>query len=408
MINGTRRRLLRAVGAVGAAGAAGILGSSAAGTGGHDTVRVPGDEATIQAGVDDASEGDLVLVEPGTYEEAVEVSTPGITVRGLDRNEVVLDGEDERDYGVRVTADGVALENMTARHYEVNAFYWTGVEGFRGSYLTASNNGDYGVYAYGARDGRFEHSYASGHPDAGFYLGRNQPYEAVVDDVVAEHNAHGYSGTSTGADLTITNSVWRYNMTGIVPNTLNGNEPPERATRIAGNEVYENGNESAPAKPLTSRTFGMGIVLWGGSDNVVEDNDVRDHENFGVVAAHNVVEPAGNVVRNNRVSGSGVADLALEAPAGDGNRFSGNEFATSLPESIEADASAGSEAVADVFADRLELAEDGEFPAGDWRDQPLPGDQPTMPDPEAAPRPVDKTTSWPAPVSQTSVADRDG
>ena len=52
----------------------------------------------------------------------------------------------------------------------LNGFYWATVEGYRGSYLTAYNNGDYGIYAFDAVDGVLEHSYASGSPDAGFLL----------------------------------------------------------------------------------------------------------------------------------------------------------------------------------------------------------------------------------------------
>jgi len=81
------------------------------------------------------------------------------------------------------------------------------VEGFRSSFLTGYNNGYYGLYAYDSTDGRFEYSYASGHPDAGFYCGWNQPFEAVVADVVAEYNAIGYSETSTGEGIVVKDSV---------------------------------------------------------------------------------------------------------------------------------------------------------------------------------------------------------
>ncbi|WP_458190500.1 right-handed parallel beta-helix repeat-containing protein [Haladaptatus sp. NG-WS-4] len=399
----TRRSLLRTVGHAGVIGVtAPSTAQNASGT--FDTIRIPERYPTIQDGVDNASEGDLVLVSPGTYEEEVEIWTPRITVRGTDRNRVVLDGEFERPYGVVVEADGVAVENVTGRHFTDTAFYWSSVRGFRGSYLTAYNNGNYGIYAYRSRDGRFEYSYASGHPDAGFYLGRNHPFHAVIADVVAERNAMGYSGTSAGGDLTIENSVWRHNMAGIVPNTLDRIDPPQRSTRIVGNVVYDNDNVDAPSKQLTYPTFGTGILVWGGKDNLITDNDVRNHENFGIVAYRHVVPPSGNVVRENRVRGSKVADLALGTPAERGNRFEQNAFSTSLPPNIERDSTSGDRRVTDVFEKQERRAASGDFPGGDWRKQPPPGDQPTMPDPEAPPQPASKSASWGGPESSRTTS----
>ena len=357
----SRRRLLRAAGVLGVAGSAGCPATPTAEEG---EGRTSGEGRTGGGdGVDTATDDAPTTGEPRDYD----------TVRGRDRNEVVLDGGFEREYAIEVTADGVAVENLTGRFYRETPFYWTGVEGFRGSFLTAHNNGYYGIYAYGSRDGRFEHSYASGHPDAGFYLGRNRPYDAVISDVVAEHNAIGYSGTSTGGPLTVTDSVWRYNKVGVFPNTLDRADPPQRSTGVVGTEIY--GNDDAAAPALESYPLlGMGVLLWGGSDNVVADN---------------------------RVTGSDRADLALGRPAGDGNDFRGNELGTSLPPGIQSDASEGSAEVTDVFVALERQVETGEFPAGDWRDQPVPGDQPSMPDPEAPPRPAEVGTSLAAPRAQT-------
>src|SRR5688500_11978779 len=71
-------------------------------------LRVPQDHDTIQEAVDEAEAGDLVLVDEGTYREAVDVTTPDITIRGIDRNKVVLDGGFELENGIRVLeTDGV-------------------------------------------------------------------------------------------------------------------------------------------------------------------------------------------------------------------------------------------------------------------------------------------------------------
>src|SRR5688572_10496058 len=69
-------------------------------------LQVPGDAATITEAADRIAPGGLILVEPGTYTEAVVLDTPDVTLRGLDRNAVIIDGEGIRPQGVLVIADG--------------------------------------------------------------------------------------------------------------------------------------------------------------------------------------------------------------------------------------------------------------------------------------------------------------
>ena len=54
------------------------------------------------------------------------VTTPYLTIRGMDRNDTILEGDFELANGIHVIeADGVAVENLTARHYLLNGFYWS-------------------------------------------------------------------------------------------------------------------------------------------------------------------------------------------------------------------------------------------------------------------------------------------
>lgn len=359
-----QRRPAALVGAVVAvttllAGLTGTASADVARGGDDDVINVPDDEATIQDAVDASEPGDLILVAPGVYHEAVTVSEKheNIVIRGESRAETIVDGQFKekpgRENGFKVFADGVAIENMTARNFITNGFYWISVDGYRGSYLNAIRNGDYGIYAFDSVNGQFDHSYASGSPDAGFYIGQCFPCNALVVDVEAEWNGLGYSGTNSGGDLLVARSSFHDNRGGIVPNSGTGEElAPERETSIIGNHVYDNTNDGTAAIEIAEVATGNGILVAGGNRNIVERNLVTGHTTFGIAVIplpEKLLDPEEPGLKNFDARDNAVRDNVTQANQYDlgslstiddatepgGNCFSGNTYATSLPANLE-------------------------------------------------------------------------
>jgi hypothetical protein len=364
-----------------------------------------------------------------------------------------------------VEADGVAVENMTARNYTSNGFYWTGVEGYRGSYLTAYRNGDYGLYAFDSVKGQFDNSLGSGSPDAGVYIGECYPCDAVIDNVISEYNGLGYSGTNSGGELYIVNSTFRHNRAGIVPNS--GSYElcyPNRKTTVAGNLVYSNNETDNPAIDVALLAQGNGILLAGAVQNEIVNNLVWDHDRTGIglvpfpeedandlapdqsewdtpcsethdeevppipEADCKAVEgllkgcvviwnPYDNKVIGNVVEGSGVADIAVGTAdlLGNGqttdtlrNCFSNNTFATTAPTDLEGLAPCeGTPTSTDWNAGALDLigllgTPAPEPPKDAYKTTPEPTEQPNMPD--AATAPARPATDVPAKVDVASIA----
>lgn len=360
-------------------------------------IHVPGDAGTIQAGVDLANEGDTVLIGPGVYHEAVKVRTPGLRIRGTDRNAVVLDGESTLDIGIDATqADRTLIENMTAHHFRRHGFFWFQDKGYWGRYLTAYNNGLYGIYAFDSRCGQLDHSYTSGNADSGFYIGECYPCDAVVTDIVAERNALGYSGTNAGGNLTLRDSIWRNNAMGIVPNSLDGeSRPPQQGVIIRNNTVENNNNQTAPGVSIAGTYYGAGIVIAGGENNQVYGNAVTNHLLAGIAIAplpdQHVWIPSGNTIWGNTVSHDAVLypdsyDLAQAAVAGPNNCWADNAAATTAPAVLTTVWACGQMQTAPGGDPRVEaaLAEgaagiNGRAPS-DWRTWAPPGPQAQQPD----------------------------
>jgi hypothetical protein len=315
-------------------------------------IRVPQDVPTLQLAITRAVPGATIVLAAGSYPggNVVPPAKHDITIRGVDRNAVVLDGAGRRKNGIVVRADGVSILNMSAHNFLENAFYWIGGDRFRGSYLTAWNVGGYGIYVEDGEQGVLDHDYVSGAADAAYYVGECKPCRATISRVVARLSAVGYSGTNA-TGVVIRDSVWDRNGAGIVPNTY-ANEalPPQARTTIRKNVITNSGRARVPIRTALAGFIGIGVAIAGGNENAISGNRVTHSERYGVAVfptARFVVfapgadepgppwRPRRNRIVGNLVAGSGRADLALARGSGPGNCFTANTVRRTLPPSLQ-------------------------------------------------------------------------
>ncbi len=327
---------------------------------------------TIQAAVQQATGRDLIVVKPGTYREGVRIlgrRYDGLRIVGDPSRprRVRLDGRGLRGASAQNAffvnaADGVTIRGFYARNYKANCFFVVNVDGYTLDRLVAERCGAYGVYAFNSKGGTMSNSEAYYNNDSGFYIGQTPPQKgrkkrSFVTNVKAYLNVLGFSGTNMRY-VTIRRSQFFNNGAGIVPNALRTEKfPPPEENVIADNDVFWNNfnyYRGAPFKipqrgpaGLSAYPIGIGVLLFGSQDTVVEGNRIFGNWllGFGAVQQFELAQSndpklkeaatlRNNVVRSNRFGLGGRdlngRDMGYDG-SGTGNCFEANELTSPVP-----------------------------------------------------------------------------
>jgi hypothetical protein len=398
--------------------------------------------ATIQAAVNQANPCDWILIAPGTYPESVTISKRRLHLRGMSRNGVIVDGRHRpSSNGIVVRASDVSIENLTVRNFDGAPgtgtgyqVWWNGglgslkpgLHGWFGNYLTAYDTGltgARGIAASNADEGEWNQVYTSGFGHAGLSVTACRDCHATVTHALAQGNAVGLWAANAGGRLVVESSTFLGNSVGLAA-TSGAAEPPApqlgtcaaganlavlpsftttrltRCTVFRGNIVAGNNDVTTPVDPAAARLpWGTGILLAGAYGDLVQANKVTGQQGFGILGYENpdpfpptpaslAFQLAGNRLERNTVSGSGLADIALEGglygtKTSVDNCVTGNDFTTSRPANVTPlDCSRATTANPDATTSQGIEADIARLVAQSQARQavahPAPGPQPTM------------------------------
>jgi parallel beta-helix repeat protein len=309
---------------------------------------------SIQAAVDAAVPGTLILIEPGTYLQAVKVARPGITLAGLGPPggaRVIIANPGGEANGITVTAraSDFALVNVAVQNFGVNGVFMKGTQGFVLSQVSAVDDGQYGLFPSFSGFGLIENCLASGNSDTGIYVGQSFNIQVVSNVTFA--NVNGIEVENSLTVQVIGNNTFD-NAAGILVDLL----PDLFVTTcsnilVQGNDVHDNNhaNFSVPGDLASFVPPGTGILVLGADFTTVIGNVVTGNNFDGISVASTALlglvsgvpvtgiepNPDGTLIANNVVLGAPPALIPTKTDlfwdgSGVGNCWMGNVYATSL------------------------------------------------------------------------------
>lgn len=294
---------------------------------------------SIQAAVDAAGPNAVIHLEPGLYAQAVNVTQPGVKIVGLtdhSGNGAIIEnpGGAANGISVRTGANDFALVNVTLRNFDRNGILLSGIDGFLLSGVTATDNGAYGLFPVRSSNGVIENSVATGHGDAGLYIG--QSHSVTMRQNVVYGNVVGIEASNSSDIKVLANEAYD-NTNGILVVLLPGRQVNTASDiLVAGNKVSGNNrpNFAAPNDLVAALPAGTGILVVGADRVVAQDNQVTGHDWIGLGVGSSLVlallsgappesfadiepNPDGVEVRNNAVTGNGTISPVPFLPAVD-------------------------------------------------------------------------------------------
>ncbi len=250
---------------------------------------------SIQAAVDAASPGTIILIEPGTYDGEIEIDKAGIQLIGktcFAFEKVIIKNPGDEDCGIMVHkgGDGFVLKNVTVQGFEENGVYLEYIDNFLLSHVVAIDNDEYGLYPVFCTNGLIEYCSATGSSDTGIYVGQSESVAMQYNE--AYGNVNGIEIENCTKVAAIKNHSYD-NVCGILVVLLPGLTVKASANVLVSENNIENNNHVNFADPAGGfEAFvpsGAGILLVGVDNVTVEKNKISNNNFVGVATVSTVI-----------------------------------------------------------------------------------------------------------------------
>ncbi|GAA1898813.1 right-handed parallel beta-helix repeat-containing protein [Streptantibioticus ferralitis] len=310
---------------------------------------------SIQQAVEHASPGETLYLLPGTYRESIEVTVPGLTLRGVGPETVLTPGTTRPEnacakagHGICVTGTGnkplagVRIQSLTVSGFTKDGISasWTDQMSVRD--VRVENNGQQGISQQLSTRGEFRHNVIRNNGESGILLanvigregGAIDTQGAVIGGNYLQGNHYGVV-IRRARNLVIKHNTITGNCGGVFV-VGDENVPRAGAITIRRNRVEEN-NKLCPKSAHLPKFQGVGILVTGAEQTLVTHNLVRGNSgrspmSGGIVLyrSHFGAPNSHITIRDNTVRDNNPADLA-NRDVGEDNTFARNSCRVSEP-----------------------------------------------------------------------------
>ena len=283
-------------------------------------IYVPDDYTTIQGAVDNATDGDTIIVKDGSFHENIKVDKP-LTLRSENGSKNCIIQAATYDDAFHVTADyvniyGFIIEGGTYGIHLDNA------KNCNIANNNISNNGNEGIHLEDSSNNIIMGNSISDN-DYGIYLWRSSN-NVIIGNSISDNRGGIFLWFSSSNNITgntMTNDgvsiygyeLWHWNTHTIENNTVNG-KPLYYFKDKVGGKVPEDAGQVILAnctgmlvENLNIRNTDVGIKIGFSSQNTIKNNNISNNGD-GIY----LYESSNNILANNTVSSNNIYGIYLD------------------------------------------------------------------------------------------------